>query len=35
MAGTLLLNYIPQEGPIPHMYATAQLQADIKLPAIS
>jgi hypothetical protein len=35
MAGTINLNSIPQEGPIALTQATAQLQADIKIPAIS
>jgi hypothetical protein len=35
MGGTLDMNSIPQEGSIALMKATAQLQVDIKLPAIS
>jgi hypothetical protein len=35
MGGTLDMTSIPQEGPIALMKATAQLQVDIKLPAIS
>jgi hypothetical protein len=35
MGGTLDMTSIPQEGPIALMKATAQLQVDIKIPAIS